>query len=49
MGIAGAPDIFQSKMSAIMEDLEYVKTYLDNLLVLTKKILKNILVNWDPF
>ena len=36
MGIAGAPDIFQSKMSALMEGLLYVKTYLDDLLVLTK-------------
>ena len=36
MGIAGSPDIFQEKMSHLMEDLEYVRTYLDDLLVLTK-------------
>ena len=36
MGVAGSPDIFQEKMSALMEQLEYVRTYLDDLLVLTK-------------
>ena len=36
MGIAGSPDIFQEKMSALMDQLEYVRTYLDDLLVLTK-------------
>ena len=30
MGIAGSPDIFQERMSTLMEDLEYVSTYLDN-------------------
>ncbi len=32
MGIAGSPDMFQSKMSELMEDLEYVQAYLDDLL-----------------
>ncbi len=32
MGIAGSPDIFQSKMLELMEDLEYVQAYLDDLL-----------------
>ena len=36
MGIAGSPDIFQEKMSGLMESLEYVRTYLDDLLVITK-------------
>ena len=36
MGIAGSPDIFQEKMSGLMEDLDYVRTYLDDLLTLTK-------------
>ncbi len=35
MGIAGSPDIFQSKMSELMEDLEYVQAYLDNLLCIS--------------
>ena len=32
MGIAGSPDIFQAKMSKLMDALEFVKTYLDDLL-----------------
>ena len=36
MGIAGSPDIFQAKMSELMIALEYVKKYLDNLLIMTK-------------
>ena len=36
MGIAGSPDIFQAKMSELMLDLEFVKTYFDNLLTITK-------------
>ena len=36
MGIACAPDKFQEKMSGLMEALEYVKTYLDDLLTITK-------------
>jgi len=36
MGINGAPDIFQEKMSALMSGLEFVRTYIDDVLVLTK-------------
>jgi Reverse transcriptase (RNA-dependent DNA polymerase) len=35
MGIKIAPDIFQNVMSKLTQDLEYVKTYLDDLLILT--------------
>ena len=35
-GIAGSPDIFQHKMSTLMETLEYVRFYLDDLLTITK-------------
>jgi transposase InsO family protein len=35
MGLSNSPDIFQEKMSALMYDLEYVRTYLDDLLVIT--------------
>ena len=41
MGIAGSPDIFQSKMSELMLALEFVRTYFDNLLVITKASLKD--------
>ena len=36
MGISGAPDIFQEKMSELMLDLEFVRTYLDDVLVVSK-------------
>ncbi len=36
MGIAGSPDIFQAKMSELMVALEFVQTYLDDLLCITK-------------
>ena len=36
MGIAGSLDIFQEKMSGLMESLEFIRTYLDDLLTLTK-------------
>ncbi len=36
MGIAGSPDIFQGKMSELMESLEYVRAYLYDLLCVSK-------------
>eukprot|EP00804_Cyclotella_cryptica_P000990 CCRYP_012333-RA/>CCRYP_012333-RA protein AED:0.27 eAED:0.27 QI:54/-1/1/1/-1/0/1/120/137 len=36
MGIAGSPDIFQAKMSELMVALEFVRTYLDDLLCITR-------------
>ena len=36
VGIAGLPDIFQAKMSELMATLEFVRTYLDDLLCITK-------------
>ena len=47
MGIAGSPDIFQEKMSRLMEDLEYVRTYLDDLLVLTKSTFEDHLAKLE--
>ncbi len=41
MGIAGSPDIFQSKMSELMEDLEYVQAYLDDLLCISRSSLED--------
>jgi hypothetical protein len=29
------PDVFQNVMSKLLKDMEYVKTYLDDLLILT--------------
>ena len=36
MGVSGSPDIFQEKISDLMQALIYVCTYLDDLLVITK-------------
>ncbi len=41
MGIAGSPDIFQSKMSELMESLEYVQAYLDDLLCISRSSLED--------
>jgi hypothetical protein len=36
MGISNSPDIFQEKMSTLMQDLEYIRTYINDILCLTK-------------
>ena len=36
MGLCNSPDIFQEKMGNLFQDLEYVRAYIDDLLVLTK-------------
>jgi hypothetical protein len=36
MGFAGSADIFQAEMGSLMATLEYVRAYIDNLLVITK-------------
>ena len=41
MGVAGSPDIFQGKMLELMESLEFVRAYLDNLLCISKLSLEN--------
>jgi hypothetical protein len=41
MGITGSPDIFQGKMSELMESLEYVRAYLDDLLCISKLSLED--------
>jgi hypothetical protein len=41
MGIAGSPDIFQSKMLELMEDLRYVRAYLDDLLCIFRSSLED--------
>ncbi len=37
MGIAGSPDIFQAKMMELMESLEYVRAYIDDLLCISRE------------
>ena len=36
MGASNAPDIFQAKMGSLFQDLEYVRAYIDDLLILSK-------------
>ena len=43
MGIAGSPDIFQAKMSALMVALEFIQAYLDDLLCITKANMEDLL------
>jgi Reverse transcriptase (RNA-dependent DNA polymerase) len=35
MGLCNSPDIFQEKMSTLMQGLEYVRVYIDDLLIIT--------------
>jgi hypothetical protein len=37
MGIKIGPDVFQNVMSKLVQDMEYVKTYLDDLLILKNR------------
>ena len=37
MGYAGSADIFQAEMMKLMEALEYVRAYIDDLLVITRE------------
>jgi len=41
MGVAGSPDIFQEKMSALMSTLEYVFAYIDDLLIISRDSFEN--------
>jgi hypothetical protein len=41
MGITGSPDVFQAKMLELMIALEYVRTYLDDLLIISKASLSD--------
>ena len=47
MGIKTAPDVFQNVMSKLTQDMEYVKTYLDDLLILTNKTFKDHLLKLE--
>ena len=41
MGYAGSADIFQAEMMDLMEALEYVRAYIDDLLVITRGSLED--------
>ena len=37
MGVACAPDIFQSKINELLGNIESVRAYIDNILIITKR------------
>jgi hypothetical protein len=41
MGYAGSADIFQAEMMDLMESLEYVRAYIDDLLIITRGTLED--------
>jgi hypothetical protein len=47
MGIKIAPDVFQNVMSKLVQDMEYFKTYLDDLLILTNSSFKDHLLKLE--
>jgi hypothetical protein len=47
MGIKIAPDVFQNVMSKLVQDMEYVKTYLDDLLILTNNSFKDHIIKLE--
>jgi hypothetical protein len=42
MGLCNSPDIFQEKMSELMEGLEFARAYVDNLLIIWTGDFSNI-------
>ena len=36
MGICGSPDFFQEKMTGLMQSLDYIRCYIDDLLIISK-------------
>ena len=49
MGVACSPDIFQARMSELMASLEFVRTYLDDLLCISKGSLEDHLNKLKKF
>ena len=47
MGLCNGPDVFQEKMSTLFEELDFVRTYIDDLLVTTKGDLDDHLEKLD--
>jgi hypothetical protein len=47
MGIANSPDVFQSKINQLMDGLDYVQAYLNNILIVTKYTYEDHLSKFD--
>ena len=42
MGLCNSPDIFQEKLNELMDGLEFLRAYLDDVLIPSKTALKSI-------
>ena len=47
MGLCNSPDIFQEKMNELFEGLDFVRAYIDDLIVITKGDLDDHLSKLD--
>jgi hypothetical protein len=47
MGLADAPDKFQNEINQLMDGIDYVRVYLDDILIVTKKTSKDHLSKLD--
>jgi len=45
MGLCNSPDIFQEKMSELMDGLTFVRTYIDDLLCLNKSTVHSVIIS----
>jgi hypothetical protein len=44
MGVGGSADIFQAQMMDLIASLEYVQAYMDDLLIITRRVLDDHLL-----
>ena len=47
MGLCNSPDIFQEKMNELFSGFDYVRAYIDDLLVITKGSFNDHLIHLD--
>ena len=47
MGLCNSPDIFRAKINKIINSLDYVRTYIDDLLIISNKSLEEHIKNLD--
>ena len=47
MGVARSPNIFQEKITGLMSDLEYVRAYIDDLLIISKEFFRDQLTKLE--
>ena len=47
MGLCNSPDIFQEKVSELMDGLEFVRAYIDDILITTSKTFEDHLIKLE--